>query len=215
MRPRSVLRVEYLLPLACLASAIVLGASELMNTFALRPPGGETVEGGLLHAGDRHQYALLVLAVFAIVAVMVVVLTGSKPAAVAVGVTGAIALFIFLVNDLPHVNQEGTPGSLFSNTPGPVYGDLKAYPVSGFWMEMLGALALAVSGGALATLRPEQLAAIVPGRDDSTRAATRAAASSESRDSEPAPRSRATAAAHRRERELAARRAARRRRASD
>jgi hypothetical protein len=212
VRPRTIFRTEYLLPLACLASAVVLGASEFMNTFALRPPGGETVEGGLLGAGDRHQYALLILAIFAVVAVVVVVLTGSKPAAVAVGIAGAAALLIFLVNDLPHVNQEGTPASLFSSTPGPLYGSLKAYPVSGFWIEMMGALALAVAGGALATLRPDQLEAWGPGAGERRRPSRLATAPG--RESEPA-RSRAAAAAHRRERELAARRAARRRQASD
>jgi hypothetical protein len=211
VRPRTILRMEYLLPVACVASAVVLGASEFMNTFALRPPGGETVEGGLLGAGDRHQYALLILAIFAVIAVVVVLLTGSKPAAVAVGIAGAVALLIFLINDLPHVNQEGTPASFFSSTPGPLYGSLKAYPVSGFWMEMLGALALAVAGGALATLRPDQLEAMAPGASERRRQSRPAAASGP----EPEPaRSRATAAAHRRERELAARRAARRRRAS-
>ena len=211
MSRQRILRAAYLLPVACVASAAVLGASEFMNTFALRPPGGETQQ--VLGAGSRHAYALLVLAGFAVIALAVTVLTGSKPAAVAVGLAGAAALLLFLIVDLPHVNQEGTPGSLFSSTPGPVIGDLKAYPASGFWLEMLGALALAVTGGALATLRPEQLADLPGGLAPQPESRK---AKSPSRESEPTrSHTAAGGAARRRERELAARRAARRRRASD
>ena len=37
-------------------------------------------------------------------------------------------------------------------------------PQAGFWLEMAGAVALALSGAALATLTPDQLATLRPGR---------------------------------------------------
>jgi hypothetical protein len=149
------LRVELLLPLACAASAVVLGASEFMTTFELRPPGGETQE--LLKAADRHHYALLVLAVFALVALLITVLTGASPAAFAVAGAGGIALLIFLIGDLPDVNKIGT-----INDPRQSFIDAKAYPAAGFWFELVGATLLTLCGGALATLRPDQLRGLNP-----------------------------------------------------
>jgi hypothetical protein len=139
---------EYLLPVACAAGALALGASEFMNVFALRPPGGETQE--LLSAGDRHHYALLVLAIFALVLLAVAALTGSKPAAAGVAAAGILALLIFLLNDLPDAGKVGTLNH-------ESFLDSKAYPVSGFYMELVGAAVLALCGAAYATLRPEQL----------------------------------------------------------
>jgi uncharacterized membrane protein len=141
---------EYLLPIASVAGAITLGASELMNTFALRPPGGETDQ--LIAAADRHHYALMVLAVFAIVAVIVAVTTGSRPAAIAIAAAGALALLIFLLTDLPDAGQVGTLDDSRQS-----FIDTKAYPVSGFYLELVGAAVLALCGGAMATLRPDQL----------------------------------------------------------
>jgi hypothetical protein len=141
---------QILLPLACLAGAIALGASEFMNTFALRAPGAETES--LLTAGDRHHYALLVVGIFAVIALVIAVLTGSKPAAVAVAACGAFALVFFLVVDLPDAGKVGTLNDARQS-----FIDAKAYPVSGFYLELVGAAVLALCGGALATLRPEQI----------------------------------------------------------
>jgi hypothetical protein len=142
---------EVLLPLACFVSALVLGMSEFMTTFEFTPPGAEPLQ--VQEASDRHSYALLVLALFALVALAVTVMTGSKPAAFAVAASGGIALLIFLLNDLPDAGQIGTlddPRQSFFTT--------EAVPQAGFWLELVGALGLAVAGAALATLTPEQLA---------------------------------------------------------
>ncbi|HEX6115737.1 MAG TPA: hypothetical protein VFY99_01465 [Solirubrobacterales bacterium] len=151
-RPRAlrIPAVEILLPLACLASALVLGFSELLTTFELTPPGGEPLQ--VIEASDRHSYALLVLALFAIFALAVAAMSGSKAAAFAVAATGAVALLIFLLGDLPRAGQIGT-----LDDPRQSFIDAEAVPQAGFWLELLGALGLAVSGAALATLTPEQL----------------------------------------------------------
>jgi hypothetical protein len=150
------MRAERLLPIACVAAAALLAASELMTAFNFTPPGGEALCAQ--QAADRHYYAPFVLAIFAMVAVVIAVATNSKPAAAAVAVAGGIALLIFLTIDLPDANNVGTLGT----SCGPAVTDLtaKAEPQSGFWLEMIGALGLALSGAALATLTPEQLGSL-------------------------------------------------------
>jgi hypothetical protein len=150
-RPGSVLRVEYLLPLACAISAICLGVSELMDTFQF-DLGTSGEPHRAVAAADRHHYALLVLALFALAALAVAVIGGSRPAAVAVAVAGGISLLFFLVVDLPDVGQQGS-----LDEPSRVFFSSEADPSDGFWLELVGTLGLAVSGAALATLRPEQL----------------------------------------------------------
>ena len=65
---------------------------------------------------------------------------------------GVIALLIFLIIDLPDAGQVGTLDDARQS-----FIDAEAVPQGGFWLEMLGALGLALSGGALATMSSEQL----------------------------------------------------------
>jgi hypothetical protein len=164
---RSLMRAEYLLPFACAAAALCVGASELMTTVELNlGTSGETQQ--TIDAADRHSYALLVLAIFALVALAVAVVGGSRPAAIAVAVAGGLSLLFFLVVDLPDVGQQGTV-----DEPSRVFFSSEAEPGDGFWLELVGSVALAVSGAALATLRPEQLKMLPwsgspPTREDET-----------------------------------------------
>jgi hypothetical protein len=144
------LRAEHLLPLACAAACAVLAASEFMDTFKLNGPGPTLQE--VQTAADQHHYALLVLAGFALVALVIAVTTGSKPAATAVAVCGAGALLIFLLIDLPDAGKVGAISDVN-------FTEAKADPATGFWLELVGALVLAICGGALATLSPDQLRA--------------------------------------------------------
>jgi hypothetical protein len=41
---RTRFRTEVLLAVGCFAAAVLLGASELMDTFHLTPPGGEALQ---------------------------------------------------------------------------------------------------------------------------------------------------------------------------
>jgi hypothetical protein len=144
----SALRAERLLPLACAGACAMLAASEFMDTFNLEGPGPTTQV--VQTASDQHHYALLVLAGFALVALAIAVVAGSKPAAMAVALCGAAALLIFLLIDLPDAGKVGT-----INTE--TFSQAKADPATGFWLELVGALVLAICGGALATLSPDQL----------------------------------------------------------
>jgi hypothetical protein len=148
------MRAEYLLPIACLAAAACVAAAEFSTIFEYnKGTSGELLQ--VDKAADRHYYALLVLAIFAVVALAVAVITGSRPAAAAVGIAGGISLLIFLLVDLPDMNVEGTLSEPFFTTS-------KAEPANGFWLELVGTLSLALAGGALATLSSEQLRALVP-----------------------------------------------------
>jgi hypothetical protein len=152
------LRAEYLLPIACAAAAVCVGVSEFMTIFEFdRGTSGEPVLTKT--AADRHYYSLLVLAAFALLALVVAVVAGSRPAAMAVAVAGGLSLLIFLLVDLPDLNREGP-----LEDRSVVFIASKAEPANGFWLEMVGTIALAFSGGALATLRPEQLRVLLPER---------------------------------------------------
>jgi hypothetical protein len=175
-RSRSLLRAEYVLPIAVLLAAACVAAAEFSTLFEFR----RGTSGELLKttaAADRHYYALLVLAVFAVVALAVAVFTGSRPAAFAVAAAGGLSLLIFLLVDLPDVNVEGPLDD-------PYFFTSKAEPATGFWLELIGTVALAVTGGALATLRSDQLRMIVPARY--RREAEPAAAERPRRSTEPA-----------------------------
>jgi hypothetical protein len=157
--PPTGFRPERLLPLGCVVAAAVLFASELMTTFELTEQGGQGLCS--IDAADRHQFALGVLAIFAVAAVIVAVLWASKPAAMAVAIAGLLALLLFLIIDLPKVNNVGTLEGCSATTTS-AFLEAKALPRAGFWLEMVGALALALSGAALATLSREQLAGLRP-----------------------------------------------------
>lgn len=153
---------ERLLPLAVIGGAVLLIAGELSDTFRFDGAGAVTLatSGG----GDRHHYALLVLGLFAIGSLVIAIVAGSKPAAIAVAVAGFTALLIFLIVDLPDVDKVGT-----FDDPVQAFLQAKAQPEDGFWIELIGALVLTVCGGAMATLTGEQLRALRPGASAKSR----------------------------------------------
>jgi hypothetical protein len=144
-------RTEILLILACAAGAAMLGASQFMDIFHLTPPGGEALQA--ITAADQHGYATIVLAGFALFLLVIALAYRGEQlgqvAAVAVAVCGLVALLIFLIGDLPKVNNIGT-----LDDPRQSFIDAEAKPVPGFWLELIGALVLTVCGAALATMRP-------------------------------------------------------------
>ena len=99
--------------------------------------------GGITKGGAHHGYALAVIGVAALPMAVGAARGGSRPAAVAVTVLGAVALLIVLVADLPALNEEGIIGR--------TYDQAKAHPGAGFWVELVGAAGLL--GGGLALLR--------------------------------------------------------------
>jgi hypothetical protein len=146
-------RTETLLVLACAAAAAMLGVSQFTDIFHLTPPGGEALKA--IQASDQHGYATLVLAIFALILLVIAMAARGEQlgqvAAVAISVCGVVALLIFLIGDLPKVNNVGT-----LDDPRQSFIDAEAKPVAGFWLELIGALVLTVCGAALATLRPDR-----------------------------------------------------------
>ena len=133
----------------------MLGVSQFTDIFHLTPPGGEALKA--IKASDQHGYATLVLAIFALILLVVAIAARGEQlgqvAAVAIAVCGLVALLIFLIGDLPKVNNVGT-----LDDPRQSFIDAEAKPVAGFWLELVGALVLTVCGAALATMRPDRAA---------------------------------------------------------
>ncbi len=148
--------LERLLPWACIAAALLLAGSELLTMFEFVNSGGEPLDSQ--GAGERHGNALFVIAAFAIGATLFAVWTGSRPAAIGVATMGGIALLVFLLIDLPDAGQVGTLDDARQS-----FLNAETVPQAGFWLEMVGALTLAISGVALATLDEDQLTALRPG----------------------------------------------------
>jgi len=148
-------RTETLLILACAAAAAMLAVSQFTDIFHLTPPGGEALKA--IDASDQHGYATLVLAIFSLILMVIAIAARGEQlgqvAAVAIAVCGVIALLIFLIGDLPKVNNVGT-----LDDPRQSFIDAEAKPVAGFWLELVGALVLTVCGAALATMRPVRAA---------------------------------------------------------
>jgi hypothetical protein len=93
-----------------------------------------------LSGWDRHGPALLVVAGLALV-MLVGAVRGARPAMAAVLVCGLAALFVVLAFDVPHLDDTGRVGRLYS--------DASAGPRVGFWLELAGAALLCVAGGGL------------------------------------------------------------------
>ena len=130
-------------PLALLLiSALCLIVAEFLTLREIKAVTAVPA-GGITKAGAHHGYALAVVGVAALPMAVGAARGGSRPAAVAVTVLGAVALLIVLVADLPALNEEGIIGR--------TYDQAKAHPGAGFWVELVGALGLL--GGGLAVLR--------------------------------------------------------------
>jgi hypothetical protein len=129
-------------PVLGLFGALMLIASAFADTFEYRA-GGAVIE--VSRAADRHDYAFLLLGLFAFAAILVAVATGSRPAALAVTAAGCAALLLFLFSDLPDAGSTAT----FTG-----FVQAKAHPRPGFWLELVGSVFILAAGAALA-LKPQ------------------------------------------------------------
>ena len=128
--------------------ALLLAVAEFLTLYEVVAVTA-VPEGGSYSAGGHHAYALLVVALASLPMAWGAVMGGSRPAALALLVLGALALFVVLAIDLPDINEEG----VFRET----YALAKATPRSGFWIELLGALVLLGAGVSANVLRPERV----------------------------------------------------------
>jgi hypothetical protein len=90
--------------------------------------------------GSHHAYAMALIAVVAAAFAVGVWRVGGRPALLAIGVLGAIALLIALLGDLPDAHASGLIGSSTSH-----YQLASATPSAGLYMETLGAALLIIT----------------------------------------------------------------------
>jgi hypothetical protein len=99
--------------------------------------------------GANDSYALVPLALLAAVLGIAVFGSGSRPALLAIGVVGLVALLITLIGDLPDAHRT----TIYS----PRFVLARSTPSAGFYLETLGAVLLLATCvlGFLALGRPE------------------------------------------------------------
>lgn len=147
------------IPLACGAAvgAGALAAAQFVGIFMLTPSGPDQGirEEVVVGAQEQHGWAMLILAVIALVLLISCIWfdrgededagPASQTTAVALAVTGLVALLIFLIIDVPDANRIGALGNETGS-----FVDAKALPQIGFWLELFGSLLLAGCGAVLA-----------------------------------------------------------------
>ena len=131
-----------------LAGALLLVLTEVSTVLEIRA-GAVVLETQT--GADRHSWALLVLAIAAVGLTVAAVLLHSRPAALALGAVGVVALLFWLVGDVPDAGDEGAYGVR--------YVDAVAVSGPGLRLEVLGGVALlAAAAAALLALRERRRA---------------------------------------------------------
>ncbi len=123
-----------------LVGAVLLVASELTTLYVVRV-ATSAIPVKSVATGSNHAYALIPIAVLAAALAWDGWRTGSRPAPVAIGALGVIALLIALLVDLPNAQATGliATSATHSETAG-------ASPRAGFYIETLGAVMLVITG---------------------------------------------------------------------
>ncbi len=128
-----------------LVGAALLAAGEFSTLYDVRVV--TTVPDGASYStGGHHGYAQLVIAAAVVVMAIGAALGGSRPAAFAVLVLGAVALAIALVVDLPVTDDTG----LFGQT----YDEAQAEAAAGLTLEIAGGCCVLLGGALLLVVRP-------------------------------------------------------------
>ncbi len=93
-------------------------------------------------SGSNHSYAMLVIGLGAAALGALVWRSGSRPALLAVGVLGVVALLIAVLGDLPDSHATG-----LELTASHSYQSASSTPSAGLYMETLGAILLIATCG--------------------------------------------------------------------
>lgn len=144
-----VLRRHGLLALALLGCVLLIVA-EFCDLYSIRVITVTVAHGSV---GGHHGYALLVVALAAAVMAFGATLGASRPAAVALLVLAAAALFVTLAIDLPAIGETGRYGTDFEQA--------RSQAEIGFRLETAGAVVLVFAAVAILAFGPRQRA----GRD--------------------------------------------------
>ena len=141
--PKRAIRLPHGVRLGLFAAGLAGVAGLVLATFStvIRITVGTTTRlanlDTELSGWDRHGPALLVVAGLALV-MLVGAVRGARPAMAAVLVCGVVALLVVLAFDVPHLDDTGQVGRLYS--------DAAAGPRVGFWLELGGSALLCLSG---------------------------------------------------------------------
>jgi hypothetical protein len=122
-----------------LLGAVLLFVAEFTTLYDVRAStGGALVKS--VSTGSNHSYALIPVALAAAALAYAFFRVGSRPALLALGVLGVVALLVSLVGDLPDAHASGLIGSAATH-----FQSASSRPSAGFYMETLGALVLLVT----------------------------------------------------------------------
>jgi hypothetical protein len=126
--------------------ALLLGLAEFTTLFEVHSSArGSAV--ATVSAGSQHSYAMIPIALLALVLTYSVWLTRSRVALGAIGVLGVIALLIALVGDLPDAHATGLLRSAGAPGSGTDLANGTSSPAIGLYLETLGGVLLLIAGG--------------------------------------------------------------------
>jgi hypothetical protein len=122
-----------------LLGAVLLLVAEFTTLFEVRTSSSATAIS-TVGTGSHHTYALVPIALLVAFFAFGVWQARSRPALLAIGVLGVIALLIALVVDLPDAQASGLIGSSATH-----YASASSSPSAGMYMETAGAVVLIVT----------------------------------------------------------------------
>jgi uncharacterized membrane protein len=124
-----------------LLGALLLVVAEFTTLFTVHV---ETSSAAIktVATGPHHSYALLLIAIVVAVLAIAVWRDSSRPALLAIGLLGVVALLIALLGDLPDAHASGLAGSSTTH-----YVDASSTPSAGLYLETLGAVVLVITCG--------------------------------------------------------------------
>ncbi|MGZ4232712.1 MAG: hypothetical protein ACXVUE_14515 [Solirubrobacteraceae bacterium] len=124
-----------------LLGALLLVVAEFTTLFTVHVETSSTPIKTVT-TGPHHSYALLLIAIVVAVLAVAVWRDTSRPALLAIGLLGVVALLIALLGDLPDAHASGLAGSSTTR-----YVDASSTPSAGFYLETLGAVVLVITCG--------------------------------------------------------------------
>lgn len=124
-----------------LLGALLLLVAEFTTLYQVHVSTSSTPISSV-SGGSNHSYAMIPIALLAAGLAIGVARTGSRPALLAIGLIGIVALLIALLGDLPDSQATGLAGSAATH-----YVTATSTPKAGLYMETLGAVLLIASCG--------------------------------------------------------------------
>jgi hypothetical protein len=124
-----------------LLGAVILFIAEFTPLFHTRLAASSAPVTTVL-TGAHHDYALVPIAALALLLATTAVRDDRRPALLALGALGLVALLIAIVGDLPDAQSRGLVGSSTTH-----YALASSAPAIGVYLESLGAVLLLLASG--------------------------------------------------------------------